>query len=179
MLRQVSRPQLTLSPRRILSHPSLAPLAGRAPLSRLSPCIRLTPPPILSRSYAQGPPRGNQGGFPGFPMGQPRQKGEALKEYVSSSPSLGFTQSMLYCPMHFRLGREDKHATLPAISHILRLLASRLPRPAARLSLASREVLPVRKLPYVGRRPSPSFFGVDMVRYPAGTHSRVPAKTLN
>lgn len=44
------------------------------------------PTKLLSRGYAQQPPNGGQsGGFPGFPMfGQQRQKGEALKEYVST-----------------------------------------------------------------------------------------------
>ena len=83
--RSLSRSNLTLAPKRLLARPSLAPLPPRAPLSRLSPCTKSTYPLLLSRSYAQGPPGGGgMGGFPGFSMmGQQRQKGDALKEYVS------------------------------------------------------------------------------------------------
>ena len=84
MLRQpLARPvNITLAPKRILARPALAPLPRRGPLSRLSPCAR---PLVFSRAYAQGPPGGGgMGGFPGFSMmGQQRQKGDALKEYVS------------------------------------------------------------------------------------------------
>ncbi len=75
----------SLAPRRFTSRNALASLPPRAPLSRISPCPRLTTGSlVLSRSYAQGPPGGGAGGFPGFNMmGQQRQKGEALKEYVS------------------------------------------------------------------------------------------------
>ena len=85
MLRHVARPRLSLHSTRSLSHHSLAVLPSRASLSRLSPCIHFTPRPTFSRYYSQGLPRGNQGGFPGFSMGQPRQKGDALKEFVSPS----------------------------------------------------------------------------------------------
>lgn len=41
--------------------------------------------PALIRLYASGPLNGAGGGFPGFRMQQQeRQKGEALKEYVST-----------------------------------------------------------------------------------------------
>lgn len=85
--RQLARTNLTLVPKRSLTRPAIAPLPRRAPLSRLSPCSRVAIPLVLSRSYAQGPPGGGMGGggFPGFNMmGQQRQKGDALKEYVST-----------------------------------------------------------------------------------------------
>ena len=36
------------------------------------------------RHYSNKPPGGGAGGFPGLSLGQQHQKGEALKEYVSS-----------------------------------------------------------------------------------------------
>lgn len=93
--------QGSLAVRRLPPRNALVSLPPRAPLSRISPCPRLaTGPLVLSRSYAQGPPGGGAGGFPGFNMmGQQRQKGEALKEYVSflhirlvSDPILHFSR---------------------------------------------------------------------------------------
>ena len=69
----------------------------RAPLSLRHSAITIACPSLLNqisvtpvRHYAQKPPGGSPGGvggFPGFNMfGQQQEKGDALKQYVSTHP---------------------------------------------------------------------------------------------
>ncbi|OCH89260.1 P-loop containing nucleoside triphosphate hydrolase protein [Obba rivulosa] len=45
-------------------------------------------PIVFARGYAQPPPEGGKGGFPGFSLGPQHQKGEALKEYSTDLTEL-------------------------------------------------------------------------------------------
>jgi hypothetical protein len=88
MLRHLTLPRRAVSrlPTPALSHPTPA-------LSRLTPLLArsgtvgyVSNLPRHRRGYASQPPGGQRpgGGFPGFSLGPQHQKGDALKEYVSS-----------------------------------------------------------------------------------------------
>ena len=86
MLRRFEGGARTLSfalARRPASSRSLGSLLRRAAFPAAQPLIGNGLSRIGVRTYAQGPPGGGMGGFPGFSMGQQRQKGDALKEFVS------------------------------------------------------------------------------------------------
>lgn len=88
MLRRFEGEARTLSlalARRHASSRSLGSLLRRAAVPAAQPLLRANVVSQIGvRTYAQGPPGGGMGGFPGFSMGQQRQKGEALKEFVSA-----------------------------------------------------------------------------------------------
>ncbi|KIJ21235.1 hypothetical protein PAXINDRAFT_7008 [Paxillus involutus ATCC 200175] len=68
-------------PLRLRNGRSVVALARRAAISQTLPCVGYAPRPLDARGYASQPPGGGGGaGFP-FMMQQPREKGEALKEY--------------------------------------------------------------------------------------------------
>lgn len=77
----------------------------QASASRLpSQCLRDSLQYASRRGYAQGPPGGGGGGgFPGFSFQQQqRQKGDALKEYVSSLPRPEYSiPSLIMTIYHF------------------------------------------------------------------------------
>lgn len=78
--------------RRHASSRSLGSLLRKAALPNVQPILRGNAASRLGsvRTYAQGPGGGMPGGFPGFSMGQQRQKGDALKEFVSTPLILSF-----------------------------------------------------------------------------------------
>ncbi|KAK7694949.1 hypothetical protein QCA50_002137 [Cerrena zonata] len=82
MLRRFEGEARTLSfalARRHASSRSLGSLLWKAAVPAAQPLLRGNPGTRIGvRTYAQGPPGG---GFPGFSMGQQRQKGDALKEF--------------------------------------------------------------------------------------------------
>ena len=88
MLRRFEGGARTLSfalARRPATSRSLGALLRRAAVPAAQPLIGNGLSRIGVRTYAQGPPGGGMGGFPGFSMGQQRQKGDALKEFVGIS----------------------------------------------------------------------------------------------
>ncbi|KAF9224283.1 P-loop containing nucleoside triphosphate hydrolase protein [Gyrodon lividus] len=91
-------------PLRLRNGRTVVTLASHTAFSQTSPCIGHTLGPLSTRSYASQPPGGVGGtGFPNFMFQQPREKGDALKEY-----SVDLTEMARNGKLDPTIGRDDE-----------------------------------------------------------------------